>query len=283
MSRALTALTLALLCAACSSLSRKQCEAGDWHAVGRVDALRGLGLERTREHAEACRGVATVDEREYRAGWEEGRREYCAPANAFSLGRYQAPVLGGCANEAEFNAQYAKGVLLGRKLGELGDLEKRIDQESDRAARDQSVVNHVAQAYNLLSGRSPTRELDERAARLRDEINGLEAGAPPASVTTTELRLGTVRDWGGAFVGTFGGFGLGHAIQGRYARDGWKWTLGEVAAITAMGVATSSTCGENGDCRGAWVPVSLLAWLGFRVWQGADVLTYAAHAPYERR
>lgn len=38
----------------------------------------------------------------------------------------------------------------------------------------------------------------------------------------------------GGMLGTFLGFGLGHAAQGRYGELGWIFTAGEIASMTAM-------------------------------------------------
>src|SRR5262245_39925319 len=46
--------------------------------------------------------------------------------------------------------------------------------------------------------------------------------------------LSTPRYVAGGLVGSFYGFGIGHAIQGRWLEGGWKYTAGDALAGTAV-------------------------------------------------
>ena len=67
-------------------------------------------------------------------------------------------------------------------------------------------------------------------------ITRAEGGETPASgagVDTPRHIIGMSYDdyVTGSIVGTLFGFGSGHALQGRYADNGWKFTATEIAAV----------------------------------------------------
>lgn len=92
----------------------------------------------------------------------------------------------------------------------------------------------------------------------------------------------------GGITGTLCGFGIGHAIQGRYKNKGWIFTLSESLAIGTIisGVVVSSLSPELGSTSGhpdarailtyAGVGIGLcalggVAEAGFRIWEIVDV------------
>lgn len=280
-----TLLLLTWALSACTSISRKQCASGDWENVGRIDGFRGYPLYYAHEHEESCRGVARVDQDLYKLGWEKGRIERCEPGNAFELGSRGIGVGDICPDNVEAQTQNRKGISLYIKTRELAVVNDSRQKEKERIEKDESVVNHVVQAYNLIAGRSPTQDLDDKAATLEGEVTGMRVGAPPRTALAERADGQVTQDALGTFAGVFAGFGIGHAIQGRYREDGWKWTLGEAAVIGGMVAAVNSSCGQANvrgerECQGAWVPVSVLAWVGYRIWQGADLWNYTKHRAY---
>lgn len=79
----------------------------------------------------------------------------------------------------------------------------------------------------------------------------------------------------GGVLGTWPlGFGIGHAIQGRYIEKGWIFTLGEVGSglIFISGLASCinqnlySGCTNNGV-----ITAGLVGFIGFRVWEIIDL------------
>jgi hypothetical protein len=85
--------------------------------------------------------------------------------------------------------------------------------------------------------------------------------------------------FGGGLVGTFFGFGLGHAVQGRFGDRGWIFLTGEAAsgAFLIWGMSecfslvpqeggTGETCGK--DARFLVGGIGLVA---FRIWELIDV------------
>jgi len=108
------------------------------------------------------------------------------------------------------------------------------------------------------------RPMIERSQLSRDELAILERGP----ISQTEHVAG------GA-VATFLGWGVGHAIQGRWGSKGWMFTLGEGVSFAALVVGIES-CHDSWDfehdCSGS-DSVALLgffSYLGFRVWEAVD-------------
>ncbi|MBX3034963.1 MAG: hypothetical protein KF865_13670 [Bdellovibrionaceae bacterium] len=82
----------------------------------------------------------------------------------------------------------------------------------------------------------------------------------------------------GGILGTYPlGFGIGHAIQGRYADRGWVFTAGEAGSLAVLFAGVGS-CLDHGDwnsernsCNGGLMFLGLFGYVGFRVWEIIDV------------
>ncbi|HLU67744.1 MAG TPA: hypothetical protein VKZ63_15780 [Kofleriaceae bacterium] len=77
----------------------------------------------------------------------------------------------------------------------------------------------------------------------------------------------------GGLVGTMFGFGLGHAVQGRFGDRGWIFMAGEAGSIAAI-LIWASTCAEyDGHCEQStgWLVAGLAGIAVFRVWELIDV------------
>jgi hypothetical protein len=75
------------------------------------------------------------------------------------------------------------------------------------------------------------------------------------------------------------GFGVGHAVQGRWSDQGWIFTVGESASIVALlyGIARMErhydpeTGGYHTDRRGQnYMLAGIVGLVGFRVWEVVD-------------
>lgn len=104
---------------------------------------------------------------------------------------------------------------------------------------------------------------------------------PYASLSPDERKIlydGPISDGqyvAGGVVGTFLGFGIGQAIEGRYGDTGWIFTVGELGstvllvagAVNCLSSVQGNTC-TNG---GGEVVLGYLGILGFRIWEIVDV------------
>jgi len=118
-------------------------------------------------------------------------------------------------------------------------------------------------------------------------------------------RLSTGRYVGGGLLGTWMGFGVGHAIQGRYGESGLIFTLGQSAGLAMLvagviNVAGPSTCFEQRTARrtrfvcvddsrneNLWIGSMItgaIVLTGLRIWEIADlwITPRRENAEYDR-
>lgn len=102
-------------------------------------------------------------------------------------------------------------------------------------------------------------------------------------VTAEELQLllrgelSTGRYITGGVMSAVLGFGIGHAVQGRWRERGWVFTVGGGASllVTFIGVADTIGCAGHSDNEQCDTSIGLLvggylAFIGFRIWEIAD-------------
>lgn len=82
----------------------------------------------------------------------------------------------------------------------------------------------------------------------------------------------------GGVVGTLWGFGIGHAVQGRYRQDGWKFTVGEAVGSLLLLINMGECFPENRPCGSALginFGLEILTGFalvgGFRIWEIIDL------------
>lgn len=87
----------------------------------------------------------------------------------------------------------------------------------------------------------------------------------------------------GGVLGSTIGFGIGHAVQGRYGDKGWIFTAGEAAGLTAM-VAGLASCKDETQSDGSkekkcsqdgLIGLGAAALIGFHIWEIVDAWTGA--------
>lgn len=165
--QAVLAVLIMVMLTGCASLSREQCQRGDWYGIGLADGQAGEPAQRMDRHVRACSEYGIrVDDQQYRAGHDRGLVEYCTIDNAFESGlqgrRYQRvcpPAI-----DALFERCNGAAYEVYRIRRELNDLENRIDDVELRLlSRDptDSYRNDL---------RRYRRELEWRYERLRSEL-----------------------------------------------------------------------------------------------------------------
>ncbi len=131
-SRIASLFPLLLALGGCATLSQEQCVNEDWYDLGMRDGAAGYPPEQLAEHRQACSEYRIRPDREaYRAGWEEGIRNYCTPERGFREGRAGVSYAQICPPRLE--RAFLREYRIGRDLYEQ---ERRIrDMERDREER----------------------------------------------------------------------------------------------------------------------------------------------------
>lgn len=100
----------------------------------------------------------------------------------------------------------------------------------------------------------------------KEDYETLEVGY----ISTTQYVVGGI-------LGTYPGLGIGHAVQGRWKRDGWKFTAGQLGSVLVLALGFGQ-CVDDAffaeDCDGtasALISVGVAGIVGFRIWEIIDV------------
>lgn len=143
-------LMLLALSAGCASLGEKECRSVDWRKQGRADGANGYASTRL---GEACgRYGIPPDADAYRAGREEGLREYCTTENALQQGMKGAPyrqVCGGVTGQ-QFAVIYARGKALKLIQDDMQSMQNRFDRERDAQVNVKDPDLYKRMDQNLL-------------------------------------------------------------------------------------------------------------------------------------
>ncbi|WP_319588930.1 DUF2799 domain-containing protein [uncultured Desulfobulbus sp.] len=151
----------------CASLSREQCQRGDWYGIGMADGQAGEAASRKDQHVRACSEYGIqINDQQYFDGYDRGLEDYCRIDNAFESGlrgkRYQhvcSPAIDALferCNRAAYEVYRIKG-----ELDRLGD---QIDSQEFRLRGTDLSDDYRHQL------RCDLRELDRQYDRLRGDL-----------------------------------------------------------------------------------------------------------------
>lgn len=165
--KAVAVFLLAVLLSGCASLSREQCQRGDWQGIGMADGMAGEPANRIDQHVRACSEFGIrIDHQQYLAGYAQGLNEYCQIDNAFESGlegrRYQhvcPPSI-----DAQFERGNRAAYEVYRIRRDLDSLENQIDSLELRLYRRDLSDDYRRQLrYDL-------RRLDRQHDQLRGDL-----------------------------------------------------------------------------------------------------------------
>lgn len=171
----------ALLLAGCSTMSRKECLNVDWRTLGYEDGANGYAADRIGQHRRACADYGVRPDLEsYRAGREEGLREFCRPARGYRLGVNGGSYGGVCPVELEgrFLAAFHSGhelYLLRDRVATadaaIRSRERQVESlEHGIAGSAVAVTDKDANAQERADAVIDAANMAERMGRLRSEI-----------------------------------------------------------------------------------------------------------------
>ena len=175
------------LLAGCATLSKSQCQTGDWRAIGQADGMNGYSLARLDEHREACskHGV-TVDAGLYTAGRDLGLRSYCTTQNASKVGLAGRSYQNVC--EGEMGLSFVRIYRAASDVKYVNDqitsLQSQIKDKTEELAKPaltqqqrDSLVKQIADLNSDLSSQLTRRSEKEAILRqvMLEEQNRLNA------------------------------------------------------------------------------------------------------------
>lgn len=285
---------------ACASIDKNDCAKSNWEEIGYKDGILGASSAKIFEYQKLCgSGAVSVNQQSlYEAGRIRGLTQYCAPKGAYQAGAEGREFQSVCekTSEEELLRHHSAGRKVFLKKQELALVREEIEKRRQAQDDDKSVVGDVSRAYHLFSGTSPTESLDRRDEDLSDEIYRLESEAPPGYVSAESMddsrfTARALLPLMGATFGTAGGFGMGHAIQGRYYDEGWKWTVIDTSLIATLAIAAHNcpnrglstsgsieTSAQTSSGCDLVLPIGVLSFVGARVWQSVDLWSYATRS-----
>ncbi|AVX05814.1 hypothetical protein MXMO3_03309 [Maritalea myrionectae] len=154
--------------AGCATLSKSQCQTGDWQQIGFGDGASGATSSRFADHQEACsdHGI-TVDRAQYMQGYNRGLQQYCTPSKAADVGLAGRTYKNVCQGEegVSFLRVYAAAKEVYEVDQEIEGIQDKIDKatkklanpatpqaERDQLARDLNWLNiELNSAYRVRS------------------------------------------------------------------------------------------------------------------------------------
>lgn len=194
----LLAMALALMqLHGCSALAPGHCEQPDWYAQGYQDGLAGRTGSEVPGSKAVCGESVEASRAAYVRGNEAGLRQYCAPANGFTLGSSGEPFHEVCpsALRSEFIAAYKTGQQLYVSVTQVQRLQRILEVNRTELHR---LGGAIGRTRALLNGRDvpnepalqeELRELLATRAWVEQEILAIES-----SLKREEYQLGLIRE-----------------------------------------------------------------------------------------
>lgn len=158
------ALGAALLSSCATKSDRVSCEQRDWYELGRRDGSQGLTIDRLAQYQKDCqKGFPTAWETMYTNGRNAGLVEFCAPENAFELGRMGIAYLYVC--PATMESQFVSGYRRGQQARQTELQSKELDARIDSLLQKIDKANNQSERAKLASELNTLKKTRARAGR----------------------------------------------------------------------------------------------------------------------
>ena len=154
--------------AGCATLSKSQCQTGDWRSVGEADGRAGYSSVRFSEHNEACvkHGIR-IDRPLYDKGYAAGLKQYCTPNNAAKVGLAGRTYNNVCTGEMgiSFVRIYREANDVYSVDNDIASLQSQIDELTEKMAKPETTQDERDDiVYDIRSlNNDISRKLRDRA------------------------------------------------------------------------------------------------------------------------
>ncbi len=167
---------LVLLQLSCASMSKEECQMGDWAGYGNRDATKGESTDRFMTHSEACmkHGISGNKE-QYMTGFKAGLKDFCAPENAYQYGLGGGKYKNTCppGEHTKFMTNYKKGKEIFDINSSISTLEREIDGLSNSMVDPAlSTSQRTKAAFDLREKERRKSDLEKRllVIQLKEEM-----------------------------------------------------------------------------------------------------------------
>lgn len=144
--------TLVILCtvltlSACSSISKQECQTGDWYSIGVNDGKDGADIKMYKKYQKECADYGiTADFARYQQGYQQGLVFYCDFAHGEAHGRSGASYNTACTGnlEPQFRLGYQRGKQWYQVKSAVDNLQFELEQRYRQIQqnRDQIYANN---------------------------------------------------------------------------------------------------------------------------------------------
>ena len=167
---------LALFQLSCASMSKEECQMGNWSDYGHRDATKGESADRFMTHSEACmkHGI-TGNKEQYMTGFTAGLKDFCTPDNAYQYGLNGGNYKNTCppGMHTKFMTNYKKGKEIFDINSSISTLEREIDGLSNSMVDPGlSSSQRTKAAFDLREKERRKSELEKRllVIQLKEEM-----------------------------------------------------------------------------------------------------------------
>lgn len=189
-----TVLFLLAMAQGCSTgMTPEECQVADWNLIGFEDGSAGRSMNQVSNHRQACAQVGvTPDLEAYRAGHNEGVRQWCNYNSGLNFGESGGNYEGVCPSdlEADFLSGYEKGrevytarTRVNNLRNSIHSAERKISRlESEGEELENDIVEEEATAAQRSEYLGRLNDIGEEIAELAVEIAQLERDLAEAEV-----------------------------------------------------------------------------------------------------
>jgi len=156
---------------ACSSLSKSECEQGDWRSIGLKDAAKGARAEtKLDQHVKACaKHEINPDKALYNSGYTEGLKLFCTSKKGYSFGANGYTYLDTC--PASLKETFVSGYVSGLDLAIIRLDDGIEDLRFERLRRDRRLLV-LERQHRKYKDKEKTKS-SERLRVYRNELKDL--------------------------------------------------------------------------------------------------------------
>ncbi len=172
----------------CATLTKHECEKGDWHSIGKRDGEHGHDVSRFQDHQKACKGYGlTANMTAYKKGRLTGLKSYCDIQRQLDLGLDGQKYNGACSGSIvpllkEANAWGYRGYNVKMSLYEaqnqLKEIREKMQEEKVKKQEKQRLYDQETR-------------LQEEIDRLRLELVRMKMEAEKTLGQKAKVYYGT--------------------------------------------------------------------------------------------